>query len=204
MTVKVKWCGFTRPEDVRAAVALGVDALGFNFACGPRRIAVDQGAALAALLPPFVTATALFVDATEDEILRTVTKTRCTAIQLHGNEPPELAAALARRLPVLKAFPVRTAGDIDRVVGYPADAYLLDAAVPGHHGGTGVAWDHHLLVGRDLGRPVVLAGGLTPDTVAAAVAAVHPWGVDSASGIEMSPGLKDVARMRGFLAALGR
>ena len=125
-----------------------------------------------------------------------------TVIQLHGHEPPELAAALGRRFPVLKAFAVRGPEDLDAIHGYPADAYLLDAAVPGQAGGTGVAWDHHLLVGRDLGRPVVLAGGLTPETVGPAAAAVRPWAVDVASGIESAPGLKDAGRMAAFVRAL--
>ncbi len=202
MTVRIKWCGFTRPEDVRTAVALGVDAIGLNFARGPRRIDLEQGAALAALVPPFCAATALFLDATEDAILAAMARTRCSVVQLHGAEPPELAAALARRFPVVKAFAIRTAADLDAVVGYPADAYLLDAAVPGQAGGTGVAWDHHLLRGRDLGRPVVLAGGLGPDNVAAAVAAVAPFAVDAASGIESAPGLKDAGRMAAFVRAL--
>ncbi len=199
---RIKFCGFTRPEDVTAALALGVEAIGLNFARGPRRVTPAQGAVLAACIPPFASATALFLDADEATILAVMAETRCTAVQLHGHESPELAASLARRFPVIKAFAVRTATDLDAIRGYPADAYLLDAAVPGQAGGTGVAWDHHLLVGRDLGRPVVLAGGLNSATVAAAVAAVRPWAVDAASGIESAPGLKDVARMEAFVRAL--
>jgi len=202
MTVRIKWCGFTRPEDVTAAVDLGADAIGFNFARGPRRITTEQGAVLAARVPPFCAATALFLDACEEDILSVMARTRCTVVQLHGAEPPELAAALGRRFPVVKAFAIRTAADLDAVVGYPADAYLLDAAVPGQAGGTGVAWDHHLLRGRHLGRPVVLAGGLGPDNVADAVAAVAPFAVDAASGIESAPGRKDPARMAAFVHAL--
>lgn len=199
---RIKFCGFTRPEDVSIALDLGVDAIGLNFARGPRRITVDQGVLLAGLIPPFAAATALFLDAEEATILEVMARTRCTVIQLHGHEPPELAAALGRRFPVLKAFAVRGPEDLDAIRGYPADAYLLDAAVPGHAGGTGVAWDHHLLIGRDLGRPVVLAGGLTPETVGPAAAAVRPWAVDVASGIESAPGLKDAGRMTAFVRAL--
>lgn len=202
--MRVKICGFTRPEDVRAALDAGVDALGLNLARGPRRIALDQAVSLAALVPPLVDTVALFVDATEDAILAAVVATRCAAVQLHGDEPPELAERLRRRLPVIKAFRIATAGDLDRVRGYPADAYLLDAAVPGAHGGTGTAWDHSLLVGRDLGVPVILAGGLTPDNVAAAIVAIRPWAVDTASGVESAPAIKDAARMRAFVAAAKR
>jgi phosphoribosylanthranilate isomerase len=200
--VRIKFCGFTRAEDVRAAVALGVDAIGLNLARGPRRIEPGHAATLARLLPPFVTAVALFVDHDEDTILSAMRASRCGAIQLHGAEPPELAERLRARFPVLKAFAIADAADLARVRGYPADAYLLDAAVPGVAGGTGTAWNHTLLAGQDLGAPVVLAGGMRPDSVAAAIERVRPWAVDAASGIESAPGVKDAAKMAAFVAAV--
>ena len=102
---------------------------------------------------------------------------------------------------MVKAFRIGNTADLARVRGYPADAYLLDAAVPGQHGGTGTRWEWSLLAGVDLGRPVLLAGGLTSDTVASAVAATRPWGVDVSSGIESAPGVKDPARMTAFVTA---
>jgi phosphoribosylanthranilate isomerase len=201
MSVRVKVCGLTRPQDVAAAVSAGVDALGFNLARGPRRIEVDFAARLVAEVPPFVTAVALFVDANEDAILDAVARTRCTAIQLHGDETPELAERLRRHMPVIKAFRIASAADLAAVRGYPADAYLLDAAVPGAHGGTGVAWNHGLLAGLDLGRPIILAGGLHPANVGQAVASVRPWAVDTASGVESAPAIKDAEAMRAFVAA---
>jgi phosphoribosylanthranilate isomerase len=202
--MRVKICGFTRPEDVRAALDAGVDALGLNLARGPRRITLEQAAALAALVPPLVDTVTLFVDAGEDAILAAVAATRCAAIQLHGDEPPELAACLRRRVTVIKAFRIANAADLERIRGYPADAYLLDAAVSGAHGGTGMAWDHGLLAGRDLGAPIILAGGLNPANVAAAIAAVRPYAVDTASGVESAPGIKDAGRMRDFVDAARR
>ena len=199
--MKIKFCGFTRDEDVRAAIDLGVDAIGLNLARGPRRISLERAAELARLIPPLVTAVALFVDADDLTILAAMRATRCTAVQLHGNEPPELAERLRTRFPVIKAFAIKDAAALAAVRGYPADAYLLDAAVPGIAGGSGVAWDHHLLTGVTFDRPVILAGGLVPATVAAAVAATRPYGVDVASGIESAPGLKDVERMRAFMVA---
>lgn len=201
MTVRVKVCGFTRSEDVAAALDAGVDALGLNLARGPRRIGLDRAAVLAAAIPPFAATVLLFVDADEAAMLSAAAATRAAAIQLHGDESPELAAALRRRIPVIKAFRVGSPADLQRIRGYPADAYLLDASVPGALGGTGVAWDHRWLAGADLGAPVVLAGGLTPANVAAAVAATRPWAVDTASGVESAPGLKDAALMRAFVAA---
>ena len=199
---RIKFCGFTRPADVLAAVAAGVDAIGLNFARGPRRIAPADGARLAALIPPYVQAVALFVDADEALIRAVLAETRCTSVQLHGDEPPELAARLRRDLPVVKAARVASVADILRLQGYPADAFLLDAQVAGSHGGTGHAWDHRLLAGLDLGAPVILAGGLNPMSVGTAIGVVRPFAVDTASGIESAPGLKDHAAMNAFVAAV--
>ena len=199
---RIKLCGFTRAEDIRVAVDLGVDLIGLNLARGPRKIGLDQAATLAREIPPGVAAVALFVDADEAEILRALAVTRCTVVQLHGQESPELAERLGRRVPVIRAASVASRADLQALHGYPADALLLDAAVPGQHGGTGTTWDHSLLAGIDLGRPIYLAGGLTPANVAAAVAAVRPFGVDAASGVESAPGRKDVAKMTAFVHAV--
>jgi phosphoribosylanthranilate isomerase len=200
MPPRIKFCGFTRPEDVSLAVGLGVDAIGLNLAHGPRRITVEQAADLARLVPPFVTTVALFVDADEEAILEVMYQTRCQVAQLHGNEPAELCERLRARFPVIKSFAVADRAGLERLRGFPADAYLLDTAVPGCHGGTGQAWDHGLLAGVELGRPFILAGGLTPATAAAA-ARLAPWAVDVASGIESSPGVKDADKMAAFIAA---
>lgn len=199
---RIKLCGFTRPEDVRTALDLGVDLIGLNLARGPRRIDLDRAAALARLVPPGTQAVALFVDADEATILTALTRTRCTVVQLHGDEPPELAERLRARVPVIKAFRIGSAADLARLRGYPADAVLLDAAVAGSHGGTGVAWDHRWLAGVALDVPVFLAGGLHPGNVAAAARTVHPWAVDAASGVESAPGIKDPALMTAFVRAL--
>jgi len=201
---RVKYCGFTRPRDVDAAIAAGVDALGFNVARGPRRIAADRAAALVARCPPYVTTVLLTVDADEATILDLLRTTRCSAVQLHGSEAPELADSLRRRVPVTKAFAIATFADLRPVRGYPADSYLLDTKVPGIDGGTGQTWDWSLLVGLDLGAPIVLAGGLSAANVGAAITAVQPWAVDTASGIEDAPGHKDPQRMAAFLAAVAQ
>lgn len=199
---RIKLCGFTRADDVRAALDLGVDAIGLNFARGPRRITVEQGVELAALIPPYVQAVALFVDADEATIRAVLARTRCTCVQLHGDEPAELAARLRRDLPVVRAARIASRADLERLHGYPADAFLLDALVAGAHGGTGHTWDHGLLAGVALDAPLVLAGGLTPATVGAAVRQVRPWAVDAASGVESAPGIKDRALMAAFVRAV--
>ena len=199
---RIKLCGFTRAEDVRAALDLGVDAIGLNFARGPRKLSLEQGVALAGLIPPYVQAVALFVDADEATIRAVLARTRCTSVQLHGDEPPELAARLRRDHPVVRAARIASRADLERLSGYPADAFLLDAQVAGEHGGTGHAWDHRRLAGLALGAPLVLAGGLNPQSVAAAIGTVRPWAVDAASGVESAPGLKDRALMAAFVHAV--
>ncbi len=169
---RVKICGLTRAEDVRSCLDAGVDLIGLNLARGPRRIAVEQAAILAALVPPGVGVVALFVDAAEETVLAAATALRAAAIQLHGDEPPELADRLRRRIPVIKAFRIAGPEDLLRTRGYPADAYLLDAAVAGAHGGTGVSWEHAWLQDARPSAPVILAGGLRPANVAAAVRAL--------------------------------
>ncbi len=202
--IRVKVCGLTRPADVTAAVAAGVDACGFNLARGPRRISPEHARGLAAQLPPFCAAVGLFVDADAEAVLAAMRAARCQVVQLHGQEPPEFAERLREHYPVIKAFAIRDAASLAAIADYPADAYLLDAHVPGLSGGTGTAWDHGLLAGCELGRPVILAGGLTPENVAAA-AALRPWGVDTASGVEAGePGVKDHGRMARFVAAARR
>lgn len=198
---RIKICGFTAAEDLRAALALGVDLVGLNLARGPRRLELDQAVALARLVPPGVGVVALFVDADQGTVLAQARALRATAVQLSGDEPAAMAAALQRELPVIKAWRVRNAADLAAAAAYPADALLLDSHVPGLAGGSGQAWDHQLLVGRDLGRPLMIAGGLRPNTVAAAVAALRPWAVDVASGVEATPGRKDPALMRAFISA---
>lgn len=198
---RVKFCGFTRNEDVVAAVDLGIDAIGLNLARGPRKISVEQASVLVRSIPPLVVAVALFVDADEASILAAMQATRCTVVQLHGTEPPELAERLRRRFPVIKAFAVRDAASLVAVQNYPADAYLLDAAVVGQAGGTGSSWDHQLIEGLHFDRPWLLAGGLRPENAAAA-AATGAWALDVSSGIESAPGCKDPGRMAAFMAAL--
>jgi len=198
---KIKFCGFTREADVRAAAEIGIDAIGLNLARGPRKITLDHAATLSRAIPPWIASVALFVDATESDILAAMSATRCTVVQLHGDEATELAESLRSRFPVIKAFAVRDSASVQRIHGYPADSYLLDAAVPGQVGGTGVAWDHRLVAGIRFDRPWMLAGGLRPDNAAAA-ALSGADALDVSSGIEASPGIKDPGKMSAFVHAV--
>jgi phosphoribosylanthranilate isomerase len=199
---RIKICGLTREVDVDAAVAAGVDALGFNFAMGPRRIAPERGRVLARRVPPLVHRVGLFVDADRETVLQSMRVSGCEVVQLHGDEPPALAEQLRAEYPVIKAWRVRDAAALAQAATYPCDLLLLDAWVPGAAGGTGQAFDHGLLRDWECARPVMLAGGMRPDTVAEAVRAVRPFAVDCASGVESSPGCKDPALLRAFVQAV--
>jgi phosphoribosylanthranilate isomerase len=198
MHVRVKICGITNVEDALTAVEAGADALGFNFAMGPRRITPEQAAAIVAELPPFVTTVGLVVDQDPAPILE---RCRLDVIQFHGAEPPENVAAYGRR--ALKVFRIRAGEDLDALAGYSTvGAFLLDAYVPGIPGGTGHRFPWELAVeAKRFGKPILVAGGLTPENVAQCVAQTRPYGVDVSTGVESTPGKKDPVKVRDFIAA---
>jgi phosphoribosylanthranilate isomerase len=202
--VLVKICGITRAEDALAAVDAGADALGFVFWPGsPRFIDPFRARAIVAGVPPFVTTVGLFVDQPAEHVSAVASLVRVAAVQLHGAETPSYAALLGR--PVIKAVSIgdrRTAGD-EGLERWPATVtVLLDAVDPVRHGGTGttIDWDRASSVAAR--RPVLLAGGLTPDNVAEAIARVRPFGIDVSSGVERSPGIKHHGRLRALFEAI--
>ncbi len=196
---RVKICGITNWEDAQAAVAFGANALGFIFADSPRRMQPADARRIVDRLPPFITAVGVFVDEELAVVTDCIEQAGCTAVQLHGQEPPFYVEALSRWT-VIKAVRVRTAADLDSLVPYgEAHAFLLDTYVPGKPGGTGVPFDWNVLSPVKFKKPVILAGGLMPDNLAAALTAVRPYAVDVVSGVEASPGKKDYERMRRFI-----
>ena len=198
--VRVKICGVTRAEDALAAVRLGADALGFNFWPGSKRhVTAAAARGIIARLPPFVTPVGVFVNQLEGEMRAIAAESGIQVFQLHGDEPPELCARLP--LPVVKAIPVDQVRALSRLLSYEVSAFLLDTPSRGY-GGSGEPFDWSLAEGVSEVAPVILAGGLTPENVAAAVRAVRPYAVDVASGVESSPGVKDTARMSRFFAAV--
>jgi phosphoribosylanthranilate isomerase len=203
VSVFVKICGITNEADAAAAVAAGADALGFVFhPASPRHVAAAVVSQIVRRLPAPVLAVGVFVNATAEEVRRIAVACGLGAVQLHGEEPPELCAALAP-LKLWKAFRLRDEASLTTLPRYPVDAWLLDAYSAKAPGGTGERFDWELAVrAKALGRPIVLAGGLTPDNVAAAVRQVQPWGVDVSSGVEAAPGQKDHARVRAFVQAV--
>jgi len=196
---RVKICGVTRLEDALQAARLGADALGFNFWPGSKRFLTPAAARpMVERLPPFVTPVGVFVNQPEAEIRRAAEESGVRVLQLHGDEPPALCARLP--FPVVKAVRVSAALPLDALEAYPVAAFLLDAPSAGY-GGSGAAFDWALAEGLAGLGPLILAGGLTPENVAAAVRRVRPYAVDVASGVESSPGVKDVSKMARFIAA---
>jgi phosphoribosylanthranilate isomerase len=196
--VRVKICGITRAEDALAAVRLGADAVGFNFWPGSRRYLTPAAArAIATRLPPFVTTVGVFVNQPEAEVLGIAEEAGLQVLQLHGDEPPDLCARLP--LPVVKAIHVDAVKTLSKLLSYEVSAFLLDTPSRGH-GGTGQPFDWSLAEGVSEVAPVILAGGLDPENVAEAIRTVRPYAVDVASGVESSPGVKDVAKMARFIA----
>jgi phosphoribosylanthranilate isomerase len=196
---RVKICGLTTIDDAVMCVAAGADALGLNFWSGSARRCDERVAhAISACLGDQVLIVGVFVDAALEEILRIQREVGLGCIQLHGDEPPEL---LAQLLPhAYKALRVRGPDIADEVARYPGEHVLLDAYVKGMPGGTGATFDWTLAEQVARVRKLTLAGGLVPDNIADAVRAVRPYCVDTASGVESAPGVKDAELVHRFVA----
>lgn len=198
MTVpRVKICGITRLEDALLAAELGADALGFNFWPQSKRYCdPDNARAIVSRLPPFITSVGVFVNPDKQNALAIARQVRLSVIQLHGDE----SAAFCDNwdFPLIKGVQLKENFDFDTLRAFPVTALLLDSASPGY-GGSGVALNFQLLEGKLLHRPLILAGGLTQDNVQPAIRAVRPYGIDVASGVESSPGIKDPLKMARFI-----
>lgn len=193
----VKICGITNEDDALFAVAMGADAVGFVFAPSPRQVAPQLVYDITRRLPPEVLTVGVFRDEHPSRVVQIAHRSGVKAVQLHGRETPEQTIEVARSIRwVIKAFPAG-APQVATADRYGTDLVLLDAPNPG----SGKVFDWGLAGDVPEGLRVVLAGGLDPDNVADAVAAVEPWGVDVSSGVEASPGRKDPTKVRRFVAA---
>ena len=194
----VKICGITRAEDAEAAAAAGASAIGFVFwPTSPRYIDPHRARTVAAMLPPFVTPVGVFVDQPLDYVNDVASLVRLGAVQLHGDETPEFAASVSG--PVIKAV---SPGRADVGAWPPRVRLLLDVHDPVARGGTGRIIDWAAAAAMSAQRESVLAGGLTPDNVADAIARVRPYGIDVSSGVERAPGIKDHGRLRALFEAV--
>ena len=201
---RIKFCGMTRAEDIACAAALGVDAVGLIFATrSPRRLELAQARALRAVLPPFVSTVALLMDADLTQVQAILQTVKPALLQFHGSEAPQDCGRWG--VPYLKAVPMAIPeGAAIYAARYPdAAGFVFDSHAAGEPGGSGRAFDWSALP-RQLPRPLLLAGGLTPENVYDAVCAVRPWAVDVSSGIESAPGIKDQDKMRRFVAEVRR
>jgi phosphoribosylanthranilate isomerase len=195
---KVKICGITTVEDALMAVHAGADALGFVFfEKSPRHVTPDRAVGIIAAIPPFVQVVGLFVNAPLDLVNATADRCGLDIIQLHGEESPSYCESVNRR--VMKAFRVRGMESLAAMADYRVAGYLLDAYSPHSYGGTGERFDWDCAVAAKGRGPIILAGGLDADNVAAAVSRVKPFAVDVSSGVESSPGHKDPEKVRKFV-----
>ncbi|MBN9062716.1 MAG: N-(5'-phosphoribosyl)anthranilate isomerase [Rhizobiales bacterium 65-9] len=214
MSLLIKICGLSTPETLDAALDAGADMVGLNFhPRSPRSVTLEQAAALARRARGRTRIVALVVDLPDSRLDAIRAAVVPDLWQLHGSEPPERIAAIraSQAIPVMKAIGVSAAADLAGIAAFAAaaDHVLLDAKPPkdaAYPGGHGRPFDWALLKGLDRAQPFLLSGGLTPDTVGAAVRTVRGMGLDLAgvdvsSGVESAPGVKDAAKIRAFIAA---
>jgi phosphoribosylanthranilate isomerase len=201
----VKVCGITQLDDAQAAIAAGVDVLGFNFVPeSKRRIELERAREIIAAVRGRVLSVALVADLPTRDALELLSALGADRLQLHGEESQDQLLELSPR--AFKAIRVGDAADVERARAFPGHPLLVDAKVPGQLGGTGHSIDWPLVAGLARERALMLAGGLTADNVEQAVRIVQPWGVDTASGVEIGgdPRRKDFEKMQRFVAAARR
>jgi phosphoribosylanthranilate isomerase len=207
---RIKICGITRPADALAAANAGADAIGLVFAPSPRRVTALRAREIVRSLPPFVTPVGVFVDSRPAEIRRVAAAVGLCVVQLHGDETPGMVKKL-RPLRVVKAIRVGSAvfaAEAKQFARAGAAGILLDAHAVGARGGTGKRIDWSIIAEAaadgswDADQSWILAGGLTPNSVAQAIRRLHPWGVDVSSGVESRPGIKSARKIAAFVTAV--
>lgn len=197
----IKICGVTTVEDAEHVVRSGANAIGLNFVHGSkRRVTPEQARPIIEAVQGRIELVAVVADPTEVELKTVRDELGISWLQLHGDEP---AARVARLLPhAFKAVAIEDAADARRADSFPGERLLVDTKVAGASGGTGKVFDWQLVTQLARSRQLILAGGLTPKNVAAAVRVLGPWGVDTASGVEAAPGIKDPELVTAFVLAV--
>jgi phosphoribosylanthranilate isomerase len=198
LQIKVKICGMTQLKDALFAVEQGVDAVGFIFyKKSPRAVTMKTVREIIAKLPPLVDTVGVFVNESAERVNKIADYCGLDLVQLHGEESPAFCRKIHRR--VIKAFRVKDLQSIKQLEKFPVSGFLLDTFSDDLHGGTGKTFDWNLALPAKKMGPVILAGGLTPRNILQAVRQVRPYGVDVCSGVEKSPGIKDLEKVRAFL-----
>ena len=202
MDTKVKICGITSVADGLLAAGAGADMIGLMFyESSPRHITLAQAAEISRALPPFVLRVGVFVNPDEALVTSAIRECGLSLLQFHGDETSDFCTQFG--VMSLKALRVRDAESLQPLEQFKTDAFLLDAYAQSGLGGTGEKFNWDLAVeAQKFGKPIFLAGGLTPENVADAVRQVHPFAVDVSSGVESAPGKKDEAKVRAFIAAV--
>jgi len=198
LQIKVKICGMTQLKDALFAVEQGVDAVGFIFyKKSPRAVTMKTVREIITKLPPLVDTVGVFVNESAERVNKIADYCGLDLVQLHGEESPAFCRKIHRR--VIKAFRVKDLQSIKQLEKFPVSGFLLDTFSDDLHGGTGKPFDWNLALPAKKMGPVILAGGLTPRNILQAVRQVRPYGVDVCSGVEKSPGIKDLEKVRAFL-----
>jgi phosphoribosylanthranilate isomerase len=202
MKTQVKICGVTNVADALAATEAGADMVGLMFYEGsPRHVTLAQAAEISRALPPFVLKVGVFVNPTEAQVLEAIAACGLSLLQFHGDEDSAFCTQFG--VMSLKAIRVQSVESLKTLENFHTDAFLLDAYSKGGLGGTGEKFNWELAVAaQKFGKPIFLAGGLTPENVADAVRQVRPFAVDVSSGVESAPGKKDAAKVRAFIQAV--
>jgi phosphoribosylanthranilate isomerase len=202
MPTQVKICGITNVADGLAAAEAGADMIGLMFyEPSPRNLTLATAAAISRALPPFVLRVGVFVNPEPEFVLRALGECQLSLLQFHGDETSDFCTQFS--LTSLKALRVRDAASLKQLEHFKTDAFLLDAHANSGLGGTGETFNWDLAIeAQKLGKPIFLAGGLTPANVADAVRKVRPFAVDVSSGVESAPGKKDAAKVRAFIQAV--
>ncbi|MCP4042930.1 MAG: phosphoribosylanthranilate isomerase [Gammaproteobacteria bacterium] len=199
MRTRIKICGITRPEDAVVAANLGTDAIGLVFyRKSPRAVTIGMASGIVRTLPPFVTVVGLFVNADRDFVDNVLQSLPIDVLQFHGDESAVQCEVFSR--PYIKAIPMREGLDLSAVSRQyaGAQALLVDTYQKGVPGGTGKTFDWSMIP-SNLGKPIILAGGLKPGNASAAVRMVHPYAVDVSGGVESDKGIKDAVKIAEFI-----
>jgi phosphoribosylanthranilate isomerase len=198
---KVKICGIKNLQDAVFAADYGADAIGFVFAKSIRKVSKEKARAIVRKLPPFITTVGLFVNETAEDIEAACRFCGLDAIQLHGNEPPNILNKL-KDFKTIKAFRIQNEKDINPIKKYKPNAILLDGYSENKMGGTGTSFDWKIVKKIKTSIPIIVAGGLTHLNVSQAIKIVNPYGVDVSSGVESEPGKKDKRLIKKFIEAV--